>query len=153
MKRMIFLYIILANFVSKLHIIWLVLLVLHQMHLIKSSLNIQFLRYGPFTDMSVNCRLATFQQAFVVTIDSSSKLGIDCLSSNVAPKKIHSRTVFRFLIIAVIQNYNSKYDVTIVEGTLIFIKSMREKFAKELFSTKYPIKSKKWPDGHLHCCH
>ena len=44
-------------------------------------MNTQFLRYGPFTDMTVNCSLATFQhfsaikRAFMVTIDGSSKLG------------------------------------------------------------------------------
>ena len=63
------------------HFIWLVQFVLHQMHFIPSSLNTQFLRYGPFTDMGMKCSLATFQhfyakkRAFMVTIDGSSKLG------------------------------------------------------------------------------
>ena len=44
-----------TTFVSKIYFIRVELLVCHQMQFIPSSLNTQFLRYGPFTDMSVNC--------------------------------------------------------------------------------------------------
>ena len=66
----------------KIHFIRLFLFVLHQMQFIPSNLNTRFLRYGQFTDMRVNCSVATFQHlnavckpSWMVTFDGGSKLG------------------------------------------------------------------------------
>ena len=88
-------------------------------------------------------------------LPSAVNLEIDCRSSNVAliVLFIHSRHVFRFVMIAVIVNTNNKCHVTISEGTIILSNQWQRHLQTRYFSTKYAIKANKWPNGDLHCYH